>query len=301
MSRSIIVSGCNSSYSPLFNGLLSSIETARCSTLDIGLLDVGLTSAEHNEYTRRGVTVVKPKWDCDLKLFHVAPNEFFKAMTARPILPKYFPGYDLYMWIDADAWVQDINAINLYMSSAQTHGFAATPEVDRSYSPGYGNRSVISWRHDCFSRCFDDKIARQLAFYPMVNCGVFAARANAPHWDLWSNVLAEILGRKRELFFFADQIALNMVIRCHPVKTAFLPATFNWMCNRARPICSDDGSYFMEPNPPFQMIGIVHLTADTKNEIWEVTTLSGASLSRSPRYGGEKVGYLGRDVQLPKS
>ena len=285
---------------PLLDGLIKSIENpARSEQFDIGLLDFGLSDEERGAYQRRGILLVTPGWDYDPSLFRTPPKDFFKGMTTRPHLRKHFPGYDYYVWMDADTWVQDWSGIKLYLSSAETHGLAATPEVDRSYSPVYGNFSVASWRHNCFVRCFNAQVASQLALFPIVNGGVFAARADAPHWELWANVLGQIFADKREAFFFADQTAFNAVIRRRGIRTALLPATCNWMCNRALPTCSDDGIELREPHPPFQRISVVHLTSNTKNGVWPLPTASGVR-SRSLRFGGHDPAQAGPDVVLPE-
>ena len=68
----------------------------------------------------------------------------YKALTARPFLPRYFPGFDLYFWIDADCWVQQGDAIALFLRAARTGALAAAPEIHRSMrhyiTPGRNSR-----------------------------------------------------------------------------------------------------------------------------------------------------------------
>jgi len=54
-------------------------------------------------------------------------------MTARPYLPKHFPGHAVYLWIDADAWVQDDTVLDIFVSGARRGMLAVVPEVDRGY------------------------------------------------------------------------------------------------------------------------------------------------------------------------
>jgi len=261
----IIISGADSAYSRLLSGLLASIENhARIDKIDIGTFDFGLDGVFKMSLKRRGLSVVAPDWDYPLKLFREKPPAYFKAMTTRPNLRRHFPGYDVYLWIDADAWVQDWAAVRLYVDAALRSGFSATPEVDRSYSEHYASGPVIRWRYDCYRTCFDTAVAERLSPLPIVNCGVFAARVDAPHWDVWSRTLREIFERLKEPYFYAEQTALNYIIRNSDFETAFLPSTCNWMCNRALPLCSEDGAILLEPQPPFNRIGIIHMTADTK-------------------------------------
>ena len=51
----------------------------------------------------------------------------FKAQFARPFLPRHFPGYETYLWIDADAWLQDWRAVELYVAAACGDRLAITP------------------------------------------------------------------------------------------------------------------------------------------------------------------------------
>lgn len=210
----IIISGSDAGYASLLTGLLASLEKlARADSIDIGILDLGLDGAFRMNLKRRGCLVVAPEWDYPLKLFKDRPPASFKALTARPHLRRHFPGYDLYLWIDADAWVQQWEAIRLYIDAAQRSGFAITPEVDRSYSERYATESVLSWRFRKYQKCFNNAVAESLSLLPIANSGVFAARVDAPHWAAWARTLGEIFERIREPYFFAEQIALNHVVR----------------------------------------------------------------------------------------
>ena len=80
---------------------------------------------------RAGRHLVVPQWDFDFpgrdKL-----KDGYKALTARPFLPRYFPGFELYFWIDADCWVQQGDAIALFLAAARTGALAVAPEIHRS-------------------------------------------------------------------------------------------------------------------------------------------------------------------------
>lgn len=297
-----MITGCEERYTPLLAGLIGSIEgPARAHQIDIGLLDFGLSAECSSAYARRGVSVVTPEWDFDPSLFSTPPADYFKAMTTRPHLRKYFPGYDCYMWMDTDTWVQDWSGVQLYLASAETFGVAVTPEVDRSYASLYSpTMTVMNWRRECFLRCFDETIADKLALYPTINSGVFAVKANSPVWDIWSRTLGRIFAQKHETFFFAEQTALNAAIRLNGVRAGYLPSTCNWMCNRALPVCSEDGTELREPNPPFHRLRVLHLTSNTKNGTWPLSTVTGATRPRSLRFRGHDSAQVGPDIALPQ-
>ena len=77
--------------------------------------------------------VVEPGWDLPVgeKLRTEKPE--LRGLTVRPFLPNYFPGYDAYLWIDADAWVQERYALDWYIEEAAKGALVAAPHVDRAY------------------------------------------------------------------------------------------------------------------------------------------------------------------------
>jgi hypothetical protein len=279
----IIISAADQAYWPLLSGLLNSIDKRRRSAaVAVGILDLGLTGAHVDRLRRYGAEIVSPTWDYDVGGFTTAPPPFFRAMTARPHLPRYFPGYDVYAWIDADCWVQDWRAVRLLCTTAERYGFSIAAELDRSYTPYLlDGRTFVDWAGSCFAKCYGEDEANRLAPYPMLNCGVFAGAAAAPLWSLWASSLGETLARLREPYFFAEQTTLNACIRNHNADVALLPARCNWICSRALPCVGADGKSLVEPYPPFEPIGILHLSAETKNGIWPLRDLEGRVNHRS--------------------
>jgi hypothetical protein len=68
------------------------------------------------------------------------------------------------------------------------------------------------------------------------------------------------------------------------LRTAFVPSTYKWVCHRAKPICTEDGTILLEPNPPFQPLSVVHLTAETKNGRHTIMDVAGKAHFRSLRF-----------------
>ena len=54
-----------------------------------------------------------------------------------------------------------------------------------------------------------------------------------------------------------------------------------------------------EPNPPFQRLGVIHLTSNTKNGTWPLATVKGETRTRSLRFGGHDPAQIGPDIVLP--
>ena len=168
-SKTIIVSGADAGYWPLLSGLLNSIESsAQREGVFVGVLDFGLLP-EHLERLRQfGAIVVSPGWDYSLAHFRTPATATFKAMTSRPHLPRYFPGYELYVWLDADCWVQDWEAIRLLAVSARQWAFAIVPEVHRCYSGFYAQTPVLDFLFACYNACYGKEIATAEFHHPLL-------------------------------------------------------------------------------------------------------------------------------------
>jgi lipopolysaccharide biosynthesis glycosyltransferase len=288
MPRTIIITGSTADYFPLLCGMLSSIfPYAAQDGIAIGVFSLGLTVEQQRILENKGIRVVEPNWVYDIGNFTEPAPEFFKSMTARPHLPRFFPGYDIYMWIDADCWVQDWQAVRTFIHYSDKYGFAAVPESDRSYHPFVDDVAVTDHLFKCFVECgLDEARAGKLAQYPIINSGVIAGRRDAPHWAKWSKTLGDVLAYRNTYSFFFEQTVLNLVIRTNAIGTAFLPSRFNWVCHRARPVLAADGTTLLDAQAPFEPLGIIHLTYETKNDTRKLLDQNGGIHEKSLRFPG---------------
>ena len=112
-------------------------------------------------------------------------------------MPKYFPNYEKYLWIDCDAWVNDWNSVELYFKACENGKLGIT----QTLGPGYKIMSKVNWlfgkiaiiksqnfKHAVKSKIGLDK-ARKLAFAPHINIGVFSLEKNSPGWKSWQKNL----------------------------------------------------------------------------------------------------------------
>src|SRR5207244_3372753 len=114
--RLLIASGADREYFPLLRDTVLSIRAHR-PDVALGILDLGLGGEQWDWLASRVECLVRPA--CEREFPHRSQTpETFKAQVARPFLRRHFPGYDIYLWIDADAWLQDGRAIDLYVSAA---------------------------------------------------------------------------------------------------------------------------------------------------------------------------------------
>src|SRR3546814_1053768 len=99
--------------------MLSLDAQKKCREIDIGFFDLGLTAAQRDWVTPRVAKCVVPGWDLDVPETWRSGKLHYRALTVRPFLPQHFPGYDVYIWIDADVWLQDGRGIELYNRSEE--------------------------------------------------------------------------------------------------------------------------------------------------------------------------------------
>jgi len=259
--RFCIVSAADSGYFGLLQGLvLSCRDRPQGRDAHIRVLDLGLDREQLAWLDTLGVEHTRPEWDFDFPGRDAAPRTF-QAQTARPFLPRYFPGYDVYLWMDADTWIQDWGAVDTYVAIAGSERMAITPEIDRCYSITFDTRHALE-RFASYESVYGAETAKQCGLNPTINSGVFALRGDAPHWALWAAELGKALQRTRS--FYIEQFTLNYVIYTAGLPTYFLPARYNWITWFSTPVLKRSSGLYVEPSAPFAPIGIMHLTGDVK-------------------------------------
>lgn len=285
----LIVSGADSAYFPLLRDTVLSVRAQR-SDAAIAILDVGLAPEQRQWLAGRVTALVRPAWDIDFPGRDKTP-EGRKAQFARPFLPHHFPGWETYLWIDADAWVQDWRAVELLAAAARRGRLAIVPEIDRAYKRHYKRPKLfgmnLAWQN--YRRAFGWRVADRLGRNPMVNCGVFALRGDAPHWQAWARVMVQVAQRTR--FFFVEQTALNYAIFAEHLPVDFLPAYCNWMPGDAAPAFDAERGLFVEPYSPHEVIGIMHLAgAEQKRGTFRLSPLDGGGIvETSLRYSESRA------------
>ena len=284
----IVVSAADSGYFPLLRDAVMSVR-ALDPDVPIGVLDLGLTREQIAWLDERGGLVVRPPWDVEFPGRERMP-ETFKAQVARPFLPRHFPGYEMYFWLDADAWVQEWRVVELYLAAAGTDKIAIALELDRAYKRHYKRPKLFGmnlvWK--TYREAFGWRAADRLGRNPTANCGVFALHRDAPHWQEWSRLMTQVLQRTR--FFFVEQISLNYAIFGSGLPANFLPAYCNWAVGDALPAFDAARGLFVEPYAPHEVIGVMHLAGpDQKTGIHRLRRTDGGTVEMSLRYGESRA------------
>ena len=268
MTKNVIVSLADSNYFPLLEELIDSVKRFKESTnVDICILDAGLTNEQKESISNKVKEIKSAEWDIEVPGYKVKDKEWLKSQVSRAFLPKYFPNYEKYLWIDCDAWVNDWNSVELYFKACDGGKLGITQTI----GPGYKLTSKVNWllgklaiiksqnfKHAVKSKIGYDK-ARKLAFAPHINIGVFSLEKNSEGWSSWQNNLSKTL--KAGNIFGSEGLAINMSVYIDNLETEFLPLNCNWITSNLLPKYDEKQKTFVEPYLPNYKIGIMHLAA----------------------------------------
>jgi|TARA_B100000787_G_scaffold165602_1_gene149737 hypothetical protein len=298
MKKNVIVAMSDSNYFELLIELIDSIKSFEESKdIAICILDAGLDKNQISQLEGKVDSIKKAEWDIEVSSFKVRGKEWLKSQVSRAFLPKYFPGYNKYLWIDADAWVNKWEAIDLYFKASDKNRLAISTSADRAYGRvlraewlfgGWAKIKSQNYKH-AKSSGFSEDDARKVALMPHLNIGVFCLNENAPHWKIWQKNLKKALSSGK--IFGSEQIAMNISVYVDNVEIDILPAYCNWTLIDKLKFDVKKQS-FVEPYTPNHEIGIVHLAGKNnddsrknKNFLRNVETLDGEIIKKSVRFG----------------
>ncbi|MBA4208758.1 MAG: hypothetical protein C0454_04430 [Parvibaculum sp.] len=179
-------------------------------------------------------------------------------------LPEQFPGYDVYIWSDADIWFQESDGLAWLSEAASTGAMAVVPELDRCYRVP-DPAGVLKWRLDRMRIAVGWRLARKLIHFPYMNGGLFALSSDAPHWKEWQVGYGKAIGSGRFTGGIAQGYLIKMLFQ-DGLPHVPLPASCNWMCHLAEPLWDKERHKFVEPFTPHSVIQGIHLTSRTKND-----------------------------------
>ena len=268
MKKNVIVSLADSNYFPLLNELIDSIKRFKeSSEVAICILDAGLSEDQKTELSSKVDEIKSAEWDIKVPDSKIKGREWLKSQVSRAFLPKYFPNYEKYLWIDCDAWVNDWQSVELYFKACENGKLGITQTI----GPGYKITSRVNWvfgklaiiKSQNFKHAIKSNInlekARKLAFAPHINIGVFSLEKNSTCWNSWQENLKQTL--KGGEIFGSEQLAMNMSVYVDNVETEFLPLNCNWITSNLLPKFDEDKDTWVEPYLPNYKIGIMHLAA----------------------------------------
>src|SRR5690606_22243849 len=148
----------------------------------------------------------------------------------RPFIPEMFPGYDLYVWLDADTCVHRWSAIEMLIEAPKKGDrISLTTSGDRAYTTPDRIFWLLNWPikvKNFYSsngrKPFGNSYAKAMVAHYVLSAGCFALTADAPHWKRWQDLVIEAATKGK--LFPAEQLALGKLVHLEGYRAELLPA-----------------------------------------------------------------------------
>lgn len=238
--KRLLVTGSDARYFPLLQELIASVRSLpEMEGLAIACIDGGLASEQIKILENQGIPVHPP---------HIPPGVSARALRKRPslaiglsklwldeIFSRTDPVPETILWIDADAWVQEAEALDLLFSAAETPQPAITviPELFTHkpfrlrWTPlGLAQVRSILYKNATLAR-LPRAIRRKVGVRPTLNGGIFALSRQAPHWERLRHWQKRVL--KHGKIFASDQLSIGLAVYADDMRAEFLPTSCNYM------------------------------------------------------------------------
>ena len=275
--RVLIVSASDTRFMPLLQSLIASLEPLlERPGYDFACFDIGLNDDDRRWLASYTDKVQLPGAHFGLSAANYKPAHL--SFLARPFLREYFPGYDVYVWIDSDIWIQDPTVIVSYVLGAMKGGMAITHEEERAYKFQF---ELFGWTAKHFLLGYGPFMATYLLLRAHVNAGMFAMAADAPQWAAWADRYERAIRRTGALVPH-DQFALNRALHAGDKlckSTVLLDPSCNWICARGAPMWDDERGVYCKPYAPYEPIKVLHLAGPAKQIASVVKQTKGGSFT----------------------
>jgi len=291
----IIVSSADSKYFFLLKELFLSLDRSGIlSDYQFSILDTGLTKEQKIFFLDNSVIIKEAIWNTSVPKFKILGRENLKTQVARAYLPNYFENYKLYIWLDADMWLNDIESFYFYEKGALNDKLTIVPQSDRAYVKNanvewlFGfPKKIKTINYKNISKSISKSLGRKYAFHSTLNAGAFAINDNVNIWKCFQKNIK--LAAKKGRIFGTDQVALALSIYEDGLPSEFLPSYCNWMCEFNMPKFDNKKNQFVEPYIPNNPIALVHLAGlddirQDKNILSDIETIDGLHIKKSLRY-----------------
>lgn len=270
--RVLLASATDERFFPMLQAMLATLDTRRRHPdVELACFDIGMNQSQRDWLDAFPARVAVPQ--AHLGVSAERHGAHLLSFLARPFLPEYFPGYDVYAWVDSDVWFQDPLALRAYIDAAWTHGFAIAHESERAYR---FQPRLFAWTGKHFLLGYGPLTGARLLSRRHLNAGFFAGRADAPHWREWARRYQTAIARSGKLVPH-DQFALVQALHDSPEcsRAAFLPPSCNWIVDRGVPMWNDDARAFCHPYAPYAPISVLHLAGPGKRRAYDVRRTGG--------------------------
>ena len=234
---------------------------------DLVFIDLGCS--QHSlDWLKANEVIIKP-FPIDLipQVVLSVIEPYQRALVMRPWLPEILQNYDLFIWFDADTWLQSDEVIKIiYGSQIILPGrmFIAPGMSQYNASLYHDMVKIIQMQSIWYSVCYQDSTLSESFLKKMhYSCGVFGLARISPVWELWKKEIISIYPRVSQKFkamlHLAEQTALNFIIMRDNTLSARIDPLFNFHCNAGGAMRLDTGEVAAFIIIPVRRIGVIHL------------------------------------------
>ena len=267
--RVAIVFSCDENYVPLAKGLVLSLRALGFPRpgFDVVLIDIGCNPLSLDWMRVHDVKVTQFEADLVPSAVLDVINPAQRALIMRPWLPEIIEDYSLYIWLDADTWLQSDEIINVIYGAQNIlpgRMFMA-PGVSHYSTSVYEDMTEILgmqtiWYNTSYR---DDHLGAQFAKRLHYSSGVFGLARNSPFWELWKKEIVEtfplVAARARPLLHMAELVAANYIVQRDGNLLARIDPRYNFHCNSGGAMRIGNGDVSAIMVIPVRRICVVHL------------------------------------------
>jgi hypothetical protein len=291
----IIVTAADARYFELARDLVISIQACWPAPVPLGFVDLGITSEQAEWLRHRNVTIAPPQTRFRLDRLRDDPVTHM-GYLGRPFIDAVFPGHDVYLWIDADVWLQNWRGIQTVYEGAAAKGACVVREREKAYHPTFW---YYGWQLKHLILSSGPMGGLWMWVHPHINNGVFALRAGAPHWDCWRNRFQKALDRTGRVVPY-DQMGWNALVYLDRLPTVFAPSLCNWIVDQGSAVWNSETKQLCLPYPPYTPIATIHLAGDNaKDRVFAFKTTDGQIRRIQARYMPNVTASVQADAALP--
>ena len=289
-----IVSGGNTKYFQLLKELAHSVrDKPEGKDINIVFLDGGLSKEDIDYFKNLNINVINPGWCNSLAERRAKGRDFLKINIAKLYLDQLISNTEIIIWVDADAWIQNFEFINLYDLVARKKKLAIVSQASRLQPQHIQYRKwffhqLVELRNILYKNARRSGLKlseiKSLQARPTLNAGSYALHINAPHWKqfrFWQN---EILKKGR--LFTSDQLAMGLTIYHDNFSYEALPDICNYMGPWRY---SNEDNIFVDYYAPYNPVSVMHLAGQDLHRsdldhMVDILDLDDKKIKKSLRY-----------------
>jgi hypothetical protein len=293
--KTIIMTGGTEEFYPFVRECVDSlIDVGVLERADLGLIDHGWTPEQVASFRGQAKTIVKPTYaDLGMRIPENLQLARSLNLVARSDLPSVFPGYDVYLWFDADAWAQTADFFDVYVDAAARTGFAVAKDEGYGYKVSAEDRRWWVGNYMLGFGVIDG--LRGGLLNKAVNIGMVAIHRDAPHWARYRQRHQATIDKTGKINL--DQHACHAALVLDKLPVEYVPATCNWQTTLSMPQWDPKARVLREPRPGGEVLSVIHLAGKNKRDIQTLRTTDGGTTESALTYHAIKRLRAGSGVK----